>query len=175
MTDPTKHIQREKMAVEAQIREAFRGVTREGGVSWRESRVIDGDGSGLTEELARELDTERRWEDLINDPAWIHEPGVGGLYFLDPIGFRYYIAPVMIRCIREHGDEFISYRLGCDAEFFDELCSLLNPQQAHVIARFVRLMIAIHKANDDEWSCRYWIEAYQKRWRRHDRGTPLDP
>ncbi|MBY0312187.1 MAG: hypothetical protein K2W85_08965 [Phycisphaerales bacterium] len=174
MTGTAKHIQRERQAVEAQIREAFRGVTRDGGVSWRESMVIDGYGSSLDQEQARALDTERRWEDLVEDPAWIHEPHEGGLTFLDPIGFRYYIAPLMIRCIRENGGDHVSFNLERESEWALEQSSLLNAQQAHVIARFIRLMITVHLDNDDDIYGRHWIDAYKKRWRRHDRGTPLE-
>src|SRR5687767_9365526 len=108
---------REQQAVEAQIRAAFRGVTRDGGISWSESVVLDCFGSERAQEQARAEDTERCWEDLVDDPSWRHEVGAGGFPFLDPIGFRYYIAPAMIRCIRAGGGEWISYALTVDGGF----------------------------------------------------------
>lgn len=36
-----KHLEEEQAAVEAQIRAAFKGVTRDGGVSWSEAESID--------------------------------------------------------------------------------------------------------------------------------------
>ena len=163
----------EQRSVEAQIRDAFRGVTREGGVSWSESVIVDGDGSGRTREQARLEDTETAWEELVDDPSWQHEVGMGGFNFLDPIGYRYYIAPAMIRCIREGGGEVISYALDVSGDFKRGLVSLINPNQAHVIARFIRLMIAIHKAVGDEIFGASWIFAYKIHWREWDRGTPL--
>lgn len=170
MTDPAGHLEGERRAVEVAIREAFRGVTREGGISWNESVVIDGDLSGRTREEARTLDIESRWQDLVDDKRWHHEPGVGGFNFLDPIGFRYYIAPAMIRCIREDGGEFSSYALNIDGDFKRELVSLLNARQADAVAQFIRLMIAIHTAKKDELYREPWSTAY-KYWRRWDRGT----
>jgi len=174
MTDPTKHLERERRAVEAKIREAFSGVTREDGVSWSESVIVDGDGSGRTREQARALDTESRWEDLVDDKSWHHEVGMGGFNFLDPIGFRYYIAPAMIRCIREGGGEFISYALTVDGDFKEGLANLITAEQAHAIARFVRLMIAVHAAVGDDIYGEPWSHAYRVYWRSRDRGTPLE-
>ena len=130
--------------------------SREGGISWSESVIVDGDGSGRTQEQARTEDTERRWEDLVDDSSWHHEVGMGGFSFLDPIGFRYYIAPAMIRCIREGGGEFISYALTVDGDFKEERVSLITADQANAIARFVRLMIAVHAAVGDDIYGKPW-------------------
>ena len=169
-----ERFRREQQAVEAQIRAAFREVTCEGGISWSESVIVDGDGSGRTREQARAEDTERRWEDLVDDSSWHHEVGMGGFNFLDPIGFSYYIAPAMIRCIREGGGEFISYALTVDGDFKEELVSLITAEQAHVIARFVRLMIAVHAAVGDDIYGELWSDAYRSYWRSRDHGTPLE-
>jgi hypothetical protein len=168
-----ERFEREQRSVEAQIRDAFRGVAREGGTSWSESVIVDGDGSGRTREEARALDTERCWEDLVDDPAWDHEAGMGGFNFLDPIGYRYYIAPAMIRCVREGGGESVSFALDVSGDFKRGLGGLITPRQAHVIARFIRLMIAIHKAVGDDIYCESWSYAYRVYWRAWDRGTPL--
>jgi hypothetical protein len=160
----------EQECVEALIRAAFRGVTREGGISWSESVIVDGDGSGRTPEQARAEDTEGCWEELIDDPEWHHEVGMGGFNFLDPIGFRYYLAPTMVRCVRDGGGEFISYALYAGVEWKKEQLSLITGQQAHVIARFVRLMIAIHAAIGDDLSREQWSQVYRCHWRRFDRG-----
>jgi hypothetical protein len=174
MTDRLKQLERERQAVEAKIREAFRGVTRTGGITWSESVILDGDGSGRTREQARALDTESRWEDLVDDKDWHHEVGIGGFNFLDPIGFRYYIAPAMIRCIRENGGEFISYALRIDGEFKRDLVSLFDARQSHATARFVRLMIAVHVTNHDDIYGKPWSDAYKIYWKKWDKGTPLD-
>ena len=172
MSSAEKQLEREARAVEAQIREAFKGVSRAGGVSWSESVADDRYDPHRAE--ARALDTEQRWEDLVDDPSWDHQPGIGGFNFLDPIGYRYYIAPAMIRCIRKRCGEFVSYALGIDGDFKRGRVSLVDARQAHVIARFVRFMIAVHAAADDEIYGRAWRDAYLGYWKDYDRGTPLE-
>ena len=71
MTDELpEHLRAEQRAVEAQIREAFRGVTRDGGVSWRQAliRDIDDDTGCPTS-----WDTDR-WEELVDDATWEPDP-----------------------------------------------------------------------------------------------------
>jgi hypothetical protein len=162
-------LRREQASVESQIREAFRDVTREDGTSWSESVIVDGDGSGRTREQARAEDTERCWEELVDDASWDHEAGMGGFNFLDPIGFRYYIAPAMIRCLRDGYGESIAYALTVDGDFKRGLVSLITPRQAHVIARFVRFMIAVHSAIGDDIYREPWADAYKMYWRQWDR------
>lgn len=174
MADPTKHLDRERQAVERTIRQAFAGVSREGGVSWSESVIIDGVGSDRTPEEARALDTEVRWEDLVDDGNWHHDVTIGGFSFLNPIGFRYYIAPAMVRCIRENGGEFISYALNVDGDYKRKMVSLINAYQAHAIARFIRLMIVVLAARQDDIYGAPWSTAYKSYWRHWDRGAPLD-
>jgi hypothetical protein len=149
----------EQQAVEAQIRAAFKGVSRRGGISWYQAVIIDNG-----EECARrggvQNKAERRWEDLVDDPDWEHESGIGGFNFLDPIGFAYYIAPAMIRCTREGGGEFVGYAL----LHRHDLMGQITPVQEHAIARFVRCMIAAHDAQGDEIYGRDWKDAYRNYW-----------
>ncbi len=86
----------------ALIFETFKGVTREGGVSWAESKVIDDYGSETEQLEARATDKDTCWEDLANDPDWEPFPGIGGFNFLDAIGFRYYLAATMVKELRGH-------------------------------------------------------------------------
>lgn len=165
------YLAKEQQAVEAIIRAAFGGVTREGGVSWSESEVIDEYGGAADRAAARERDRESCWEDLVDDPEWEHEAGIGGFYFLDPVGYRYYIAPAMIRCARIGYGEFIGYALTIDNEFMQSLVTLINPDQRSAIARFVRFMITTHDAADDEIYGRSWKEAYQLFWKEWDTGS----
>lgn len=169
-----KRLKPEQQAVEAQIRVAFHGVTRDNGVSWSESAiVVDGDGSGRTSEQARDLDNEACWEDLVDDPAWIHEPGMGGFHFLDPIGFRFYLAPAMIRCTREIGGELVSYALMIDDEYSIEQVSLLTAPQRSAVGRFVRFMIAAHQAVGNDLYGEPWQQADRHYWRAFDPGNPI--
>jgi hypothetical protein len=166
-----EHLINEQQAVEAQIRQAFRSVRRAGGTSWSESRVVDNYGSDEEREAARVKDTERSWEDLVDDPAWNEEPGIGGFNFVDAIGYVYYIAPAMIRCARRGGGEFVGYALTIDGGFREDQIRLISPKQAAAIARFVRFMIAAHEALGDDIYGESWKVAYKQYWRQWDAGT----
>ena len=73
------------------INDAFDGVSREGGVSRREARVLDDCGSDQERAAARALDTESRWQDV----PLVDLQGDTICSFLDPLGFRCY-APVFM-------------------------------------------------------------------------------
>lgn len=156
----------EQAAIEAEIRRAFAGVTRHGGISWNQAEAIDYNWDEIATAEAVKLDAEARWEDLAEDPNWIPDHTAGQWPFLDEIGTRYYLAPFMIRCLR----------LGCCASctnpfaitgiFSEEKFALLNHAQRRVAARFVRFMIVL--TNDEEWSFSYRVY-----WRAYDAGTPL--
>lgn len=128
-------------------------------------------GTGATPSAKRlgPKDTEKSWEDLVDDPNWQHDPGIGGLNFLDPIGFRYYIAPAMVRCTRVGYGEFVGYALTIDSEYKEWQVSRADKRQAGAIARFVRFMIATHSA--DEIYGASWKQAYRVYWRQHDAGN----
>ncbi|CAN5472563.1 hypothetical protein BH11ARM1_BH11ARM1_11200 [soil metagenome] len=133
----------------AEIYAAFDGVTREGGMSWRDAQIEDAYG---LEENASYIDTDTRWQDLIDDPAWYHEFGIGGFVFLDPIGFRYYFAPAMIRSLRQGDSETLDYQLRSrrtetgDDEWTLRKFSAFNLRQNCCTAKFVELMNRV----DDE-------------------------
>lgn len=154
----------EQREVEQDIREAFRGVSRRGGTSWSESVAVDRYGSDLEREQARANDTESCWEELVDAPSWNHERGLGGFNFLDSVGFRYYIAPALIRCVREGGGEFTSYALTVDCGFKQRLVSLINPRQAAAVARAIRLLVELHEAAGDSVYGEPWVRAYRLHW-----------
>ncbi len=158
----------EQNAVEQAIRDAFRSVNRDGGVSWSEAAAIDSFESDQQRAGARLQDKECRWEDLVDDPNWIEGPGIGGFNFLDEIGFAYYIAPAMIRCTRRGYGEFIGYALEIDGSFKQSLIRRINEGQARAIARFVRFMIATHEAVNDDIDGEVWRHAYELYWRRFE-------
>ena len=79
------------------IHKEFAKVTRKNGVSWLEADALDGGGQQYLYDLAKQHDTERRWQDLIDSPKWNIFEHCSNLSFLDPIGFRYYLAAAMIR------------------------------------------------------------------------------
>ena len=80
-----------------QLKIAFQGVNREGGVSWSEAQVIDNYGSNEERNIARSSDKDRTWIDLATDPAWDVWDCSSNWSFLDKIGFRYYVAAAIAR------------------------------------------------------------------------------
>ena len=131
-----------RQSVLAEIHEAFQDVSREGGVSWSESEVIDDYGDDAERDEARSRDLDTHWTQLVDDPNWHCEPGVGGFTFLDPIGFRYYLAPGLVRIVRDinatDGID-LEFRLGIGtdepSEYLKSQHSLLDTRQRKCIAR----------------------------------------
>lgn len=151
-------LEAERQYVEDLLRNAFRGVTREGGVSWSESEAIH-DYCSLDERLiARGWDTDTSWEQLVTDPEWAIRTGRGGFSFLDAVGFRYYIAPVLIRVVRTEEDEHsIMYHLCLQAEADPqpelrslslEQWSLLSQPQRRAIALTLRFLSRLEIARN---------------------------
>jgi hypothetical protein len=145
---------------------AFAGVTREGGVSWRGALIADFYGD---ESFADYVDEDSCWQDLILSRTWIPDSGLGGYSFLDAIGFRYYLAPCMVRNLLEPFiDEIVNHLTLRDDDFREwrlEKWSLFTPDQAACIARFLQAM-EIASLTDEypsagaEWSLAlnsYWI------------------
>jgi hypothetical protein len=102
-----------------------------------ETRVIDMYGSADERRHARMQDTDNHWWEVRDD--WIEQfDGVGGLSFLDDLGFRYYLPAYMSYWLRTGNEPnclgyFIAgsrrhrYRLFTDA-------------QRQAIARFVQFV-----------------------------------
>jgi hypothetical protein len=81
-----------------QLNSVFRHVTRNGGVSWSEARVIDDYGSKTERALARSNETDKNWMDVaLCTKRW--ENNWGPWVFLDDIGFRYYLVAAIARDI----------------------------------------------------------------------------
>lgn len=162
-----EHLVEEQLVVEAEIRRAFRGVTRKGGVSWSEAREIDNYEGEEKRAIARARDTEKSWEELVDDPTWNHEVlWIGGFCFLDAIGYRYYIAPAMIRCCREGGGELMGYALEVRSDYEKGQIKLIDDEQSGAIARFVKFMIVVHEAKGDDIYGESWQNAFAQHWGR---------
>lgn len=157
----------EQDAVEALIRRAFRGVTREGGISWSEADELSCCADEATLAAARAMDIDRQWEDLVEDASWRHNTGGDEWIWLDAIGFRYYLAPAMIRCAREGADESLVLAIQIYGDHKEDQVRLLTRNQKHAAARFVRLMTAIETLDPYSNS---WSLAYRLYWRQWDCG-----
>lgn len=140
-------------------------------MSWSESVVIDNDGSDEERAAARATDTETRWEDLVDDPTWNEEVGVGGFSFLDPIGFAYYLAPAMIRATRSGEGEELVYHLSIDNPWKKNKILSIQSAQARAVARFVRFMVLVHevaggKTVGEKIYGEEWQAAFEGHWQR---------
>ena len=164
-------LEKERAAVLSAIHEAFAGVTREGGVSWSETDLLDG-GRGWPELLAeaRKNDLDTRWEELTDDPNWDAWPGGGGFSFLDPIGFTYYLPPALIRIATASEpsglEESMQYHLSVPKHGQGPLArDFLNEAQRKAVARFLLFMTKLTVARgDDEVSIECACEAYGNYW-----------
>lgn len=168
-------LQSNRDTIVQEIQTAFADVTRDEGVSWSETEVIDMSGSEEARRAARAQDTDRNWTELIDDPQW-NAPGIGGFSFLDPAGFRYYLPAAMIRSIRDDWQGDLTFHLTLPSNPANphhnlrmgnhriERWSSLNERQCKCIARFLRYMIARdeqrHPANSE------WREPYDSYWHR---------
>jgi hypothetical protein len=129
-----------------EIHEAFRDVTRQGGVSWRETNVLDNYGSDEERARARALETDSTWMDVVKDPPWPH--AWGSFSYLDAIGFRYYLAAAMVRALQGHlgeDDDMLNlhFHLTLPAvgdklrDYTLEQWSLLDANQGRCVGRFL--------------------------------------
>lgn len=104
--------------------------------------------------------------------------GVGGFYFLDAIGFRYYLPAAMIRWLLGEGEGFLPYnlRLGRRGRLRDytlKQWSLLNDEQRAVVARFIRYERERDKEVGNENGD--WKRAYESYWHAYDpEGTGVE-
>ena len=86
-----------KLDLIEEVRTAFDGVAREGGVSLSEAWVIDDRGSAKERAEARQQDTEARWQDVSEEDIAY---GSVCLHFFDAVGFRYYLPAYIIWVLR---------------------------------------------------------------------------
>lgn len=166
MTPLPPELEREREELIREIHAAFADVSREGGVSWSEAEVIDGYGTEEEKAAARRADKDRSWTELVDNRKWDPGFGIGGYCFLDAIGFRYYLPPAMIRCIRSGFDEGIAFHLTREGRLrhMGAQWSLLDQRQQRCVARFLRFMVAHTEADGDEFFRKRWDEPLQRYW-----------
>lgn len=175
----------ERGAVEDAIRSAFAEITRSGGTSWGDAEVADN--LYVTDDEAeaiRASGRETSWRDLVDDASWLFSSDT--FCFLDSVGFRYYLAPSMIRCLRAGEDIGILFHvylpakktctvmawngrelapIQVDSEFErDRLTRLslfetLNKEQRRAVRLFAEYMSKIDPSNKG------WQEALQNYWK----------
>lgn len=161
---------RERDSLKVEIYEAFCDVNREGGVSYREAGVLDWGGTEVERAEARAWDTESHWTELVDDRTVIVECDACW-FFLDPIGFRYYLPVALIRSLyynraqhsRDYGIQFHLTLSEDRRERFLHKWSLLDLRQRRCIRRFIKYMIAYHK-NDGGSEWEGWQASLDSYW-----------
>lgn len=88
------------------IADAFRDVTRDGGISWSEADAIDDYASKVQRAAARAKDKDKSWQEVADDPDWTIDRYDSNFSFLDAIGYRYYLAAAITRQLKR-GTYFI--------------------------------------------------------------------
>lgn len=158
MNDGTRQHRRIQLVEE--VYAAFKGVTRAGGMSWSQSMLHDHGVRPYTPREYREAgesDRERRWEELVDPSKWKPHPSWGGFNFLDEIGFRYYLAPAMIRMLTRPSDEVLwpSSLVGGGAV---SLFSILDERQRACVVHYAKFML--DEAREQGWidqAADYWL------------------
>jgi hypothetical protein len=150
MTTPNNK-QQQAETLRQMIHTHFAGVSRQGGISLHQTEVVDAYGSAEEMLSALAQNTDTQWTEV--QDGWIEQfGGVGGLCFLDPIGFRYYLPAYMDWFVRkrENSDNIntesllFSLQRGTVGDTtFDQL---LTPAQMTTISAFLDYV-----AEHDEW------------------------
>lgn len=134
----------ESLLTEQLIREiglAFADVHRGTGISWREAEEIDCHGDAQDRLNARRMDQDERWQDV---DVSVLDAMPSAVYFLDALGFRYYLPAFMISDLRRSGkwtsavDDNFESRLG-SREFCQALSPILSIAQKQAVMRWLQV------------------------------------
>lgn len=154
------------------ISSAFLGVSRVDGVSLHEAEVIDDRGTDDERSTSRLLDTDTKWEEVPDSDIENH---ITTLNFVDPIGFRYYLAAYMVWALR-HCD--FSDSLSTNHTIYS-LClptgerqrawklqqfSLLNNEQSFAVLQFLRYFAEHTNGVSDDGAAQQAISDYWGRY-----------
>ncbi|VAX39837.1 hypothetical protein MNBD_PLANCTO03-354, partial [hydrothermal vent metagenome] len=147
---------------------AFQDVSREGGISWSETFVLDDYGTKEERAAARAMDNDTHWTELLHGDAMSPAIAFGGPSFLDAIGFRYYLPVLMLKAFDDEADNNgLMFHLTLGEGEFEaysrEHWSLLDRRQRLCVKRFVRYMVEQSKEQgygmEEEWAevlASYW-------------------
>jgi hypothetical protein len=126
-----------KAEILEEIRSAFEDVRR--GITLHETEIIDHYGTKKEREAARLKDTDRHWWEVRDE--WIDElGGVGGLSFLDPVSFRYYVPAYMSYWLRKSEEPcFLMFHLEPEAHDFEKLFDFRQRRAVALFLDYVRI------------------------------------
>ncbi len=166
---PTEDVNSERDALLAEIDSAFAGVSRDGGISWTESKVVDNYGTPAECRAARDSDTDRSWTQLVDNPNWNFDPGCGGWAFLDQESTRYYLPAAMKRTVMNRDPELQGPLTLKNNDLRAEdwhMYHLLDAPQRTCVAHFLKYMINSSKGDElQEFYAGYWQAAYDSYWK----------
>ncbi|MBS1723610.1 MAG: hypothetical protein JSS66_11720 [Armatimonadetes bacterium] len=107
---------------------------------------------------------------LVESPEWDPEFGIGGFNFLDAIGFRYYLAPAMLRYLKEFpefdvGLEYVLCHSKLTSDPYRHMqWSLIDDAQAACVRDFLSFMADTCRFLGDEIGSRDWLKALNRYW-----------
>lgn len=157
----------DKEALRTEIEEAFRGVNRVNGVSWRETNEIDNCESEAKCLAARQLDTDTSWQQVVVSKPWLQN--WGSLAFIDAIGFCYYLPAMMGSTLESFENTFeLSLDFYLDLDLFDrehylEKWSRFNDRQRKCVALFLQFSAG----QDEECTWGKWQKALDSYWKQY--------
>ena len=168
--------EKRKNALIEEIIAAFDGVSREGGVSMSEAEVIDDYGDAGERYMARQEDTDTRWEEITIEQL----TGMWASIFLDSIGFRYYMPAFLLYFLytvnanleEDYDDEkatrynhnLLIWQLTArdtEGKIEDHILSnfeIFNSAQGRAIAHYLQL----DAEREDAWRIRYLAQLEAK-------------
>lgn len=169
MTETNTHNSNaERDALIQEIHAAFADVTLDEGCSW--AQTVSHDNWEYDEESlakARKLDKDTKWTQLVDDPKWHPFPGIGGFNFIDPIGFRYYLPPTLVRTLHDNPEWYPGHLLSIIDHNFGECPDLFNARQMACIARFIAHMASLPNPEYEFDPTNVWADAITSFWWRH--------
>ena len=134
----------QKEEIKNVIKNAFSGVTLDGGISLEQTKIIDNYGRGVTDEEFTALPKKEVTDNWQEIPIYLLDEAECLPHF-DRKGFRYYIPALMLRLLENY--DFTSMMtigtlsiLYPKLEGWEYLYSLLNEQQKQAIALYLKAL-----------------------------------
>jgi hypothetical protein len=150
----------------ASLESAFRGIELGGGVSLRETRVLDDYGTLEERRAARARDEKHDWRNVAYDPDLAILMGIaGGMSFFDAEGMRFHLPACLWRAVRDPGGPRVDDMAGCllvrlaHAEDSPERFALLDDAQRRCVREvleYLRDQLAFDDEELDAAILGYW-------------------
>lgn len=134
-----------------EIEKAFHDDQQNGGVTLHQTIAIDNYATGEEIKKMREKDTDRYWRE-VKDEDLENISGVGGIPFLDDLGYRYYLPAYMHWFIRKYDirDSDAGFSLINSMIHTDQIQKLddMSSEQRNVLILFLNFIYDYYKKSD---------------------------